>query len=444
MLLPRARRWSRLAALPAASLASAAEGLVRTRLLRQDHDAVRRLLRRRGAERTRRVLGGMKGGALKAGQLLATVDALFPPDPEGTWSAALRQLPEEARGVPFPDVAPALRGLGADWGNRLPDLDPVPVAAASIGQVHRATWREPGSPYDGVPVAVKLQYPGVADAIAADLAAVSLATRAASLVARGAAAAPLVAELRTRLREELDYAREARVQRAFAAAYRDDPEVALPDVVAVGPGVLVTTWLEGVPLVGLADAPRDVRDAVGERYQRFLLSGPARAGWLHTDPHPGNFRRCPDGRLGVLDLGSALELPHGLPESFGRLIGTLARGGEPADVEAALRGHGLLRPGARLPADDLRRLADVLSPFTEPARSERFTFGPEWLRGQFARGDDARDPDPRLAMQLALPAEHLFTHRVWLGVVGVLCMLRATVPERAELERWLPGFSAAA
>ena len=380
----------------------------------------------------RTTLAGLRGGALKAGQLLSTVDALFPPDPDGTWSQALTALQEDATPVPFATVQDVLATeLGQCWEDLLPVLDRRPSAAASLGQVHRGTW------HDGRDVAVKVQYPGVAEALAGDLAVLSVASRGAALVARGLTLPPLLAQMRTRLVEELDYCTEAEHQSRFATAYRDDPGVAVPDVVHATRRVLVQDWLAGTPLVRLAEQGADVRNSTGAAYQRFLLSGPERVGLLHTDPHPGNFRRTPDGRLGVLDFGSTLELPGGMPRTFGRLIRLLLQG-DAAAIERGLRAEGFVRPGTSV---DAGKLADYLAPFTEPARHERFGYSPEWLRGQFARVNDPRDPDFAVALRLDVPPELLFTHRVWLGCVGVLCRLRATVPVAPELRRWLPGFA---
>ncbi len=427
----RVVRVARLLSLPVGAVALSVEGLVR-RAAGQDAEAVRRGLRRRNAARTRRVLGDLKGGALKAGQLLSTVEALFPQDPESTWRDTLTGFQEGSPPVPFGELEPVLvADFGRRWRHHFRKFDEAPVAAASIGQVHRATWT------DGREVAVKVQYPGVAEAISTDLAAVAVATRLAGLVARGLALPPLLAEMRTRIAEELDYVIEATHQEAFAAAYRDDLEVLVPDVVLATRRVLVTTWLAGTPLAEVArsGSPAE-RDRAGELYQRFYLAGPARAGWLHTDPHPGNVRLCADGRIGVMDFGSALGMPDGLPPTFGRLISVLQRGTDD-EVLARLRAEGFVRPGARVEAGKLR---DYMAPFTEPARHERFAFSREWLRGQFARVNDPRNPDFAVALQLSMPAQHLFTHRVWLGVVGVLSQLGATVPVRPELRRWLPGF----
>jgi predicted unusual protein kinase regulating ubiquinone biosynthesis (AarF/ABC1/UbiB family) len=200
--------------------------------------------------------------------------------------------------------------------------------------------------------------------------------------------------------------------------------------------VLVMDWVDGTPLSVVARTGSQAeRDRVASLYQRFLVSGPARAGLLHTDPHPGNFLLLPDSRLGVLDFGSSLELPA-MPSTFGRLISALLAG-DGDEVLRRLCEEGFVRPGRSV---DVDKLIDYMSPFTVPAAHERFRFTREWLRSEFARVNDPRNPEFGVALQLDLPAEHLFTHRVWLGMVGVLCQLEAEVAVRPVLRRWLPGF----
>ena len=389
-------------------------------------------VREANADSLRDSLGALKGGALKAGQLLSTVDSLFPADPDRTWESALTQLQEANPALPFADSAGVLREeWGSAWRSRFDEFDPVPVAAASLGQVFRARW-------NGRDVAVKVQYPGIREAIESDVALLAWALRAGSLVARGLVVPPVIDELRSRLTDELDYVREADHQNQFAAAYADDSDVVVPRAVEATPRVLVTEWLPGSPLVDAVTAPDGVRNQIGQRYQRFLLSAPARVGLLHADPHPGNFRVLADGRLGVLDFGAVVPMPEGMPESFGRLIRVMLCD-DPAEVDAGLHREGFVRPGVRI---DAVRLAAFLAPFSEPARCETFTYSPEWLRSHFTRGpDDARNPDYAIAMKLTIPADQLLTHRVWLGCVGVLSRLRSTVEVAPELRRWLPGFA---
>jgi predicted unusual protein kinase regulating ubiquinone biosynthesis (AarF/ABC1/UbiB family) len=426
-------RTTRLLSLPAGAAAGSLEGVVR-RAAGQDPDAVRRRLRERNASRTRHVLGDLKGGALNAGQLLSTVEALFPQDPEATWREALSTLQDSNDPLPFHEIEPVLRAdLGVDWRARFSSFDEPAVAAASIGQVHRAVWA------DGQQVAVKVQYPGVREALVADLRTFSVMSRAAALVARGLALPPLVRELRDRLTEELDYLHEAGVQERFAAAFADDADIHVPRVVLATPRVLVMQWLDGEPLSAVARTGSTVeRDEIAALYQRFLVTGPARAGLLHTDPHPGNFLRLADGRLGVLDFGSSLEMPGGMPATFGRLICALL-GDDSAEVLRRLREEGFVQPGVHVEVD---KLVDYMVPFTAPARHDTFHFSREWLRSEFGRVNDPRNPDFGVALKLDLPAEHLFTHRVWLGMVGVLCQLEATVPVRPVLRQHLPGFAA--
>jgi predicted unusual protein kinase regulating ubiquinone biosynthesis (AarF/ABC1/UbiB family) len=427
----RVRRSAALMSLPAGTALLAVEGAAR-RAAGQDPDVVSARLRRRNAARTARVLGGLKGGALKAGQLLSTVEAVLPQDPEATWREALVSLQDSNAALPFAVVEPVLRAeLGPEWRERFASFEETATAAASIGQVHRAVWA------DGRAVAVKVQYPGVREALIGDVRTLSLASRAAALVARGLALPPLMRELRDRLVEELDYLHEGRTQSRFADAFADDPEIVVPRVVHAASRVLVMEWLHGRPLSAVARTGTQAeRDAAAALYQRFLVSGPERAGLLHTDPHPGNFLVLPDGRLGVLDFGSSLEMPGGMPATFGRLISALL-GDDPDKVLCRLQEERFVRPGVELEVD---KLVDYMGPFSEPARHDSFHFTRAWLAGEFGRVNDPRNPDFGVALKLDLPAEHLFTHRVWLGMVGVLCQLEARVPVRPVLQRWLPGF----
>jgi predicted unusual protein kinase regulating ubiquinone biosynthesis (AarF/ABC1/UbiB family) len=323
--------------------------------------------------------------------------------------------------------------LGSRWRERFRDFDDNPAAAASIGQVHRATWR------DGRDVAVKIQYPGAGIALMADLNQLARFARLFAVMFPGMEVKPLIAELKARAAEELDYALEADAQRTFAAAYADDEQIVVPRVVASAPKVIVSEWLEGTPLSRIiADGTRAERDRAGLLMAELHFSGPQRAGLLHADPHPGNYRLLPDGRLGVIDFGATARLPDGHPEPIGRLV-RWALEGRAEDVLNDLRAEGFVRPTVEV---DAQGVLDYLLPFLAPVAAPTFKFTRSWMRAQATRIGDPRSDASQLGRQLNLPPAYLLIHRVTIGSIGVLCQLDAEAPYRGVCEEWLPGFAA--
>ncbi|GDY45338.1 hypothetical protein SANT12839_062200 [Streptomyces antimycoticus] len=258
---------------------------------------------------------------------------------------------------------------------------------------------------------------------------------------------PLIAELRERVAEELDYELEAASQRAHAEEYAQDTEIVVPEVVHQSDQILITEWMEGIPLSEvIADGTQEQRDRAGQLLARFLFSGASRTGLLHADPHPGNFRLltgdAPDGpperwKLGVLDFGSVNRLPEGLPEPIGIAL-RMALQGDAMGVYELMRGEGFVKPTIEMDPEDL---LDFLLPMLEPAQVDAFVFDRQWLRSQAARVADRHSPVYELGNQLNLPPAYLLIHRVTLSTIGVLCQLGATVRLRDELEAWVPGFA---
>ncbi|WP_406838801.1 ABC1 kinase family protein [Streptomyces sp. AHU1] len=435
--LPRkaVTRTAKLAALPLGFAGRATWGLGK-RIGGKSAEIVGRELQQRTAEQLFKVLGELKGGAMKFGQALSVFESALPEEIAGPYRAALTKLQDAAPPMPTRTVHSVLEErLGADWAELFVEFEDKPSAAASIGQVHRAVW------HDGREVAVKVQYPGAGEALLSDLTQLSRFARLLGPLIPGMDIKPLITELRDRVSEELDYGLEARAQAAHAEEFADDPDVLVPAVVHQCEQVLVTEWIDGVPLSEvITDGTQEQRDRAGQLLARFLFSGPARTGLLHADPHPGNFRLLPDGengwRLGVLDFGTVDRLPGGLPQPIGDSL-RMTLEGDADSVYELLCEEGFVKESIDLEPD---AVLDYLLPIIEPAEVDEFTFTRGWMRGQAARIADPRSPAHQLGRQLNLPPSYLLIHRVTLSTIGVLCQLGATVRLRDELEEWLPGF----
>jgi predicted unusual protein kinase regulating ubiquinone biosynthesis (AarF/ABC1/UbiB family) len=305
--------------------------------------------------------------------------------------------------------------------------------------VHRGRW------VDGREVAVKVQYPGAAEALTSDLRQLSRVARGLGPLVPGLDVKPLLAELEDRAVEELDYQLEAAAQREFAAEFRDDPDIVVPDVVADAGTVLVTEWLQSTSSLAsvIRDGTQEERDHYGHHFLRFMFEAPGRTGMLHADPHPGNFRLVPEadgspGRLGVLDFGAVARLPQRqLPRSIGALI-RIAMTEDYEQLVTHLRDEGFIRERVRVDADQLR---SYLGPFLEPASVEEFTFSRSWMQSQFRRINDPRSDAYTTMLRLNLPPAYMLIHRTFSGGIGVLSQLGATVPFRQVLIDSLPGFA---
>ncbi|MGW4628722.1 ABC1 kinase family protein [Streptomyces rubiginosohelvolus] len=455
--LPRkaVTRTAKLAALPLGFAGRATWGLGK-RIGGKSAELVAREVQQRTADQLFKTLGELKGGAMKLGQALSVFESALPEEIAGPYRAALTKLQEAAPPLPARTVHGVLaERIGEDWREYFLEFEDTPAAAASIGQVHRAVW------HDGRVVAVKVQYPGAGEALLSDLAQLSRFARLLGPLVPGVDIKPLIKELRDRVSEELDYELEAQAQREHAAEFADDPDVVIPQVVHQADQVLVTEWIDGIPLSEvIVEGTTEQRDRAGQLLARFLFSGPARTGLLHADPHPGNFRLLPPAqnpaqdaehpeeedmptgswRLGVLDFGTVDRLPGGLPQTIGDSL-RMAMEGDAAGVYELLREENFVKESIDLDPDEV---LDYLLPMIEPTQVEEFTFTRGWIRDQAARVADPRSPAHQLGRQLNLPPSYVLIHRVTLSTIGVLCQLGAAVRMREELEEWLPGFLAEA
>jgi predicted unusual protein kinase regulating ubiquinone biosynthesis (AarF/ABC1/UbiB family) len=439
--LPRkaVARTARLAALPLGFAGRRAVGIGR-RMGGASAESVMSDVQQRTAEQLFRTLGDLKGGAMKMGQALSILESALPEELAAPYRKELTKLQDSAPPMSRATVHNVLATeLGTRWRQQLVEFEEEPAAAASIGQVHRGRW------VDGRRVAVKVQYPGAGDALMGDLKQLSRVARTVGSMVPGIDVKPLITELQDRVAEELDYRLEAESQRAFAAGFRGDPDYLVPDVVAQTDKVLVTEWIDSDGSLArlIAEGTQEERNHYGELYVRFLFEGPARTGMLHADPHPGNFRILPTpdgelGGLGIVDFGAVARLPErSLPPAMGSLI-RIATLDDYDDVLTGLRQEGFVKPTITIDTDELR---DYLGPFVEPARPETFTFSRSWMRGQFQRLQDPRQPGSTLALRLNLPPSYLLIHRVYIGCVGVLCQLEVELPFRQILAELMPGFA---
>ncbi|MEV6280501.1 AarF/UbiB family protein [Nocardia sp. NPDC051832] len=426
-------RSAKLAGVPVAFAGRRMAG-VGKRAMGRSVQEVDREIRLRTAQHMFEVLGELKGCIAKLGQLLAVYEFVLPDEVAAPYREALGRLQDSAPAMLPATVHGVLAThIGPDWRSRFQEFDDRRPAAASVGQVHRAVW------HDGRPVAVKVMYPGARQAIYDDLQALRRIGPLFSALLPGADTKAVIEALCSYIREELDYSLEATHQRAFAAAYADDPDFVVPQVIAQYRDVLITEWLDGISLSRLiaqgpaADGPlRHERNRIGLLILRFLLSGPTRAGLLYGDPHPGNFRVLPDGRLGVVDFGACAPWPAGyldMAKDFAPALLACT----PAELEAAIRRHGYITPDRDL---DIETVVARLTPIRDAVVAPSIALTPDWLRTHLRTVTDLRVTN--VIRQLTMPSQHTPVARTALAGLGVLGQLRAELPLRAEFTRWFP------
>lgn len=385
----------------------------------------------RTAQDVARELGQMKGAMMKAGQLVSfIIEALPEPAQE-----ALATLQADA-----PPMAPSLAAgvvrdeLGDDPERVFLDWSATPVAAASIGQVHRAVT------HDGRVIAVKVQYPGVGDAIEADLDNAELLYAIfASFALKGLDVEALVGELRARMREELDYVREAAATTEFARSFAGHPAVRVPTVVPElsTKRVLTTEWVDGLDWATFtATADDAARQRAAEVIWRFAQRAVHRTGVFNGDPHPGNYRFHGDGSVTFLDFGLVKRWSPGEWDRLSPCLDAIVVHRDPQALVEAMVHAGFLDTAHRL---DPQAVFDYVSAPYVPYLVDEFTFDRDTVRTAIARITDMKGPHADVIARLDLPASFVILDRVVWGVSAILGKLNARGPWRAMLLEYRTG-----
>jgi predicted unusual protein kinase regulating ubiquinone biosynthesis (AarF/ABC1/UbiB family) len=388
------------------------------------------------AERIFEVLGTMKGAAMKVGQVASFVDTgAFPPEFQERIQQKLAELRDAAPRVSFPEMRKVIeKDLGEPLDAVFEDFEHDAVAAASIGQVYRARLRD-----DGRRVAVKVQYPGVAQAVRADLQNLGLIMRAAKRIAPGMDSKAMAAEIRERLTDELDYEHEAQSHRAFARAWRNHPFIYVPPVVTelCTERVLVTDWVDGTGFERVRELDRDTRDRFGEIVFRFFFGSLYRNGHFSGDPHPGNYLLMDDRRVAFLDFGMTKRVPREHLDAEVRAIGAgMEEDAEGVHRELAAMGFFDANDPDVPPDAVLAHFRDVTRWYIEDG--ER-TIDKRFAAQVLIDFSGPRSEHWALLRRETMPPQAMLARRMEALTLGVLGQLEATANWHRIAREWLFG-----
>jgi len=372
-------------------------------------------------ERLTAELDQLKGLPMKLGQIVSYMDVPLPDEVV----ARMARLQTGHSGLDAQQTRAALEGaLGDALEVLFSSFELAPVAAASIGQVHRAQ-------VDDRQVAVKLQYPDVANTFRRDLGLVERLAGLASL-ASAVDGRAVVRELAERLEEECDYAREAAMQQRFAAAFAGDAQVHIPDVVPelCRPTVLTSAWVDGWSFEDLRQqAPKPLINAIAGVLIRFSYRSLLNLALIQADPHPGNFLFSPSGRVTFLDFGCVKELEPTWIEALRRSI-CAVRDGHHGRFRDAIEDLGLI---GRPKKFDTAHFFAVMEHLYRPLLAHSFRFDAEFVK----QGHELNGPSSPNSRALAIPPAYVWVMRLQWGLWSILGRLQAEGSFRHTLERIL-------
>jgi predicted unusual protein kinase regulating ubiquinone biosynthesis (AarF/ABC1/UbiB family) len=378
-------------------------------------------------------LGQMKGAAMKLGQFASFIDNEFlPEESREIYQEQLAKLRTSAPPMPWEKVEKVLLEEydGEPVSELFAEFEHEAFAAASIGQVHRAEL------LDGRRVAVKIQYPGIAEALDADLRNAGTIVRLARALAPGLDAKAIAQELRERVMEELDYEYEAQNQRSFSRAYRDHPFIYVPDVMTrlSRRRVLVTELVEGLDFEQIKELPHEQRSRFGEIVFRGSFGSIYHLRHFNADPHPGNYKLMEDGRVAFLDFGMTKKLEHEQIVLEQRVVDA-AFHNDPERFRSALHELGFIKDPSKLDAERLtEHMMAVSGWFVEDREIE---ISPKRVMKIIESTNDPRSEYYDLMRRESMPADELMGRRMEIGVVAVLGQLRAKRNWHRIMREWI-------
>jgi predicted unusual protein kinase regulating ubiquinone biosynthesis (AarF/ABC1/UbiB family) len=372
------------------------------------------------AEQIVDALGTMKGAAMKIGQVMSFLDVgLVPEEYREEFQRKLAKLRDSAPTVTFKDMSKVIVDeLGEPVREVFDEFDEEPIAAASIGQVYRARLQ------DGREVAVKVQYPGVAAAVRADMQNLGLILRLAKRIAPGMDPKAIGEEIRSRIGEELDYELEAQNQRALARIFRGHPFIVIPDVITSlsHERMMVSEYVHGAGFEELKTRPQEERDRIGEMIFRFYFSCLYRHGQFSGDPHPGNSMLLDDGRMAFFDFGLFKRMPPGSVD----LEINVARAIIEGDSEKIMRlgtEVGFFRDPKKFNPD--RVLAHFRAATSWYTADREIELTPEYATQVMIDMSDPRSEYFGYLRQESAPPDHIFGRRMEVLTLAVISQLHA-------------------
>jgi predicted unusual protein kinase regulating ubiquinone biosynthesis (AarF/ABC1/UbiB family) len=408
-----------------------AANLTRTK---QGRDAALERRHIEAAEQIVAALGTMKGAAMKVGQVMSFLDVgLVPEEYREEFQHKLAALRDAAPTVTFKDMRRVIeQELGEPLGEVFEEFDEQPIAAASIGQVYR------GRLHDGREVAVKVQYPGVAAAVRADMQNLGLILRLAKRIAPGLDVRAVGAEIRDRIEEELDYELEASNQRSLARLFRGHPFIVVPAVIASlsRERVLVSEFVRGTGFEELKTYPQQERDRIGEILFRFYFGCLYRHGQFSGDPHPGNSMLMDDGRMAFLDFGLFKRMPEGAVELEMAMLRAVIEG----DTETMMR---LGADAGVFPEPEKFNPERVLEHFRAATAwytvDEYVEVTPEWATQVLIDMGDPRSEYFGQMRHESAPPDHIFGRRMEVLTFAVIAQLHARGNFHRIAREWFYG-----